>query len=81
MKNFIKGVLILAGVVIVVGTVGSLEQDMISVSRAALKMLNGGIVAFGGWLFGEVAEVYSVLKKGRIRREKTRNIIEFRSVA
>ena len=81
MKKFIKGVMIFVGVLIIIGSAGSMEQEMITVTQAIFKMINGGVIAVGGWLFGELAEACSVIKKGRANGTKSHKIIEFRSVA
>ena len=81
MKKFVKNVMVLMGVFIVIGTAGSLEQDMITLTQSLLGMIYGGLIACAGWLFYELAEVYRVVKKGRKYCEKKHNCIEFKSIA
>ena len=49
MKQTVGGVLFLLGLTMIVGTVGSVDMELISGAREAFQLIIGGLVVLGGF--------------------------------
>lgn len=65
MKKVVKGTLICIGILLVIGAIGSMELDLISLCEAVGKILNGSLIAAVGWLSGEVWEAVLLVKNSK----------------
>lgn len=49
MKQTVGGILFLLGLTMIVGTIGSVDMELISGAREAFQLIIGGLVVLGGF--------------------------------
>ena len=78
MKKFLFGLITFAGVFVIVGSLGAMEQDMISIGTTLVRVFQGCLLVVVSRICNCICEIISSAKRTKERRShRTDNVLSY----
>ena len=84
MKKLISRILTCAGLAIIVGSVGCMEQETLTVAETLLRVMYGSFAIAMAWVLNQICDIVSTVKRCKKHHRKNLtadNIISYRQSA